>query len=122
MRFAPGCHDRLLDRLRRLLAPGEILLQLAGPVDRLARGEVLQLEQLAKLDLALAAFSMRRGNPLGPLDRLVPGFHLDQPVTGDELLRLGEGPVDHARLAAGELDARALRGRVVAPRGGGPRG
>ena len=52
------------------------------------------------------------GGALDPLDRLVLRLHLDQPEAGDQLLRLGERPVDDGPLAAGELDTRALRARV----------
>src|SRR2546422_3087809 len=81
----------------------ELLLQLACLIDRLARSEVLQLEQLAKLDLAFLAFAVGSGGALGPLDRLFLRLDLDQPVTRDQLLRLREGPVDHRALPSGEL-------------------
>src|SRR6266705_3266091 len=80
--------------------------------DRLARTEVLQLEQLANLDLAFCSFAMGSGDALGPVDRLFPRLHLDQPVAGDQLLRLGERPVDHGAFAPGELDPRALGARL----------
>src|SRR5438046_4169991 len=37
------------------------------------------------------------------------GLHLPDPEAGDQLLRLGEGPVDHGPLASRESDARAFR-------------
>src|SRR5262249_7174378 len=96
----------------RCALPGKLLLQLARPVDGVAGSEVLELEQLAKLDLSFPSFAMGSGNALGPFDRLFPRLHLDQPVSGDQLLRLGEGPVDHRALSSGELDARPLRARL----------
>src|SRR6185312_10685892 len=46
-------------------------------------------------------------DPLGPLDRLFPGLDPDDPVAGDQLLGLGERPVDHRLLAAAEPDPHA---------------
>src|SRR5439155_6115066 len=75
---------------------------------RLERGtEVVRLEHLANLHVA---FLVRR--PFQPFDRLVQRFHLPQPETGDQLLRLGERPVDHRALAAREPDASAFGARL----------
>src|SRR3989442_171342 len=75
----------------------------------LERGtEVVRLEPLTNLDLE--AVIERR--PLEPLDRLFFGLHLPQPEAGDQLLRLGERPVDHGPLASREPDTRALRARL----------
>ena len=52
---------------------------------------------------------MRLRAALHPFDRLGLVLHLDDPVAGDQLLGLGERPVDHAALVAGETDARTLR-------------
>ena len=81
-------------------------------VDRRALAEILQLEELADLDLAVLIVRVRAA--LHPLDRLGLVLHLDDPVAGDQLLGLGERPVDHAALAALEADARALRARLQA--------
>ena len=45
----------------------------------------------------------RVGAALDPLDRLVHRLHLPQPEAGDQLLRLGERPVDHGPLVAENL-------------------
>src|SRR5256886_1266714 len=75
---------------------------------RLERGtEVVRLEHLANLHFALL-----EGRPLQPFDRLVQRFHLPQPETGDQLFRLGERPVDHRTLAAGEPEPWALGARL----------
>src|SRR5881296_3681450 len=70
--------------------------------------EVVRFEDLANLDLE--AVIERR--TLEPLDRLFFGLHLPQPEAGDQLLRLGERPVDHGPLASREPDTRALRARL----------
>ena len=59
-----------------------------------------------------ASAPSRIGAALDPFDRLFLRLHLPQPEAGDQLLGLGEGPVDHGPLVAGELDARALRARM----------
>src|SRR5437016_3600446 len=69
--------------------------------------EVRRLEHLADFDLG----PLERG-ALEPLDRLFLRLHLPQPEAGDQLLRLGEGPVDHGPLPTREPDARALRAGV----------
>src|SRR5215217_5999884 len=79
-------------------------------VDRRAVAEILQLEELAELDLAVPL--IRIGAALHPLDRLGLVLDLDDPVAGDQLLGLGEWPVDHGALAAFETDARTLRARL----------
>src|SRR5438876_480764 len=72
--------------------------------------EVLRLEHLADLDLGILPH--RIGAALDPFDRLFLGLHLPDPETRDQLLRLGEGPVDHGALRSREPDACALRARV----------
>src|SRR5437879_6487173 len=54
--------------------------------------EVLRFEHLANFDLGLPA--ERIGAAPDPFDRLCLRLHLPQPETGDQLFRLGEGPVD----------------------------
>src|SRR5712671_4105860 len=53
--------------------------------------EVVRFEDLANLDLE----AVLEGGPLQPLDGLTQRLHLPHPESGDQLLRLGEGPVDH---------------------------
>src|SRR2546426_11731909 len=72
--------------------------------------EVFRLEHLANLDLGLAREGVRAA--LDPFDRLFHRLHLPQPKAGDQLLRLGERPVDHGALVAREPDPRALRHRL----------
>ena len=49
-----------------------------------------------------------------PFERFLPRLHLNHRVAGDQLLRLGEGPVDDGALASGIFDAPALRARLQA--------
>src|SRR5438309_7508345 len=60
--------------------------------------EVFRLEHLANLDLGLAREGIRTA--LDPFDRLFLRLHLPQPEAGDQLLRLGERPVDHGALVS----------------------
>src|SRR5258706_9968143 len=92
----------------------EVLLNLAKAIDRFARSEVLQLEELPDLDLGRSAVDGGIGEAPSPFHRFFPGLHLDDRVAGDELLRLGEGPVDHGALRARVLDPPALRARLQA--------
>src|SRR5881409_3543196 len=78
-----------------------LLLLLELRLERIT--EVVRLEHLANLH-----FTFLERGPFQPLDGLAERLHLPQPETGDQLLRLGEGPVDHRPLAPGEPDARAL--------------
>src|SRR5882672_3814622 len=78
------------------------------------RTKVVSLEDLANLDLRLLAGAERAGAALDPFDRLFLRLDLKQPVAGDQLLRLGEGSVDHSPLVARELDPRALGARLQA--------
>src|SRR6516164_4680704 len=55
--------------------------------------EVLCFEDLANLNLRFPF--LRTGAALDPFDRFFHGPHLPQPETGDQLLGLGERPVDH---------------------------
>src|SRR5262245_13534946 len=77
----------------------------AESLDRFALGEILKLEQLADFDLAI--LMMRIGEAAGPFEGLLARFHLDDGVAGDELLRLGERPVDEPAPAALIFDAPA---------------
>src|SRR5215211_5317354 len=84
--------------------------ELRPPFDRRDLTELVQLEQLADLDLpfGLGLTAGLKREPLGPFDGLVHRLHLEDPVAGDDLLGLAEGAVDHGALAAGELDPNAL--------------
>src|SRR5271156_2050526 len=98
-----------------LLLVCQLLLQLARAIDRLARGEILQLEELAELDLAFRALAMGSRGALGPFDCFLLRLHLDQPISGDQPVGLGEGPLDHRALSPRrEFEARALRARLKA--------
>src|SRR5438046_4627249 len=85
-----------------------LLPQLGGELG----AEVLRLEDLADLDLGILPH--RIGAALDPFDRLFLRLHLPDPEAGDQLLGLGEGPVDDGALGSREPDARALRARVQA--------
>src|SRR5712692_643584 len=89
----------------------ELFAELARAIDRLAGTEVVHLEKLADLDFAFLAW-VRRGGALGPFDRLFPGLHLNDPVSGDEFFGFGEGAVDDGALGSRELDAGALGTRL----------
>src|SRR5262249_9100389 len=95
---------------RLLFLLGELFADLAVMLDRIARREILELEELADLDLAVAL--VRIGAALDPLDRLLQRLDLEDPVAGDQLLGLGERPVDDGALGAGEAYARALGARL----------
>ena len=68
--------------------------------------EILQLIERADLDLARAGH--RVGAALHPLDRLGHVFDLPNPVAGDQLAGLGEGPVDDGATGAVEGHPLAL--------------
>src|SRR6266498_3562767 len=95
----------------RLLLPGRLradALLLLPELRRERLAEVLRLEYLPDLDLGPAV----ERSALQPLDRLFLRLHLPQPEAGDELLRLGERPVDHGPLASVEPDPHAFRARL----------
>src|SRR5690606_34853554 len=97
-------------RASRLLLRGRLLAQTRLVLADLGRGrlaEVLDLEHLPDLDLAIV-----EGDALDPLDRLLLRLDLDQPEPGDQLLRLGEGPVDDGPGVPVEPHARAPRAGV----------
>ena len=69
--------------------------------------KVLGLEHLPNLDLGFLGH--RIGTELNPFDRLLQRRALlPEPEAGNQLLCLGEWPVDHSPLLALELDARSL--------------
>src|SRR5262245_36811617 len=70
--------------------------------------KILGLEDLPELDLGPAV----ERRLLEPFNRLVHRLHLPEPEAGDEFLRLGEGPVDHGPIFAGESHALTPRGWV----------
>src|SRR5438128_264504 len=88
---------------KRLFLLRKFFPQFARALDCRAGTEVLQLAQLANLDLAFL-----EGDAFSPVDRFVLRIYLDQPEAADQLLGLGEGPVDHGALCPRELDTRAL--------------
>src|SRR5215204_7574961 len=117
----PAITDRLVhppDRVDRLTAGSEAVTPCswaapsrAGPsFDRRALTKLLQLEQLAELDLpfSLGLTPGLKREPLGPFDGLLHRHHLKDPVAGDNRLGLAEGTVDHGALAGGELDPNPL--------------
>src|SRR5437879_155864 len=106
-----------MPRVRRhplpFLLRGDLRAQALLLLPQLGRelgAEVLRLEHLADLDLRILPH--RIGAALDPFDRLFLRLHLPDPEAGDQLLGLGEGPVDDGALGSREPDARALRARV----------
>src|SRR4030095_16293871 len=73
--------------------------------------EILRLEDLANLDVGFDARE-RVGCTLDPVDRLLPGLHLENPEAGNELIGLGEGTVDHRALVAPQRTSRACLSRL----------
>src|SRR6266481_6982896 len=67
-------------------------------------GEVFHLKDLADFDFGAGA----EGAALEPFDGLFDVADLPDPEAGDELLGLGEGPVDNGKRIAGEFDACAF--------------
>src|SRR5215208_7377539 len=98
----PAITDRLVhppDRVDRLTAGSEAVTPCsswaapsrAGPsFDRPALTQLLQLEQLAELNLpfSLGLTPGLKREPLGPVDGLLHRRHLKDPVAGDDLLGL----------------------------------
>ena len=82
-------------RYRPGLLLAELFADAAMVLDRRPRCEVFELEERPKLD-----FPVFERHPLGPLDGLFLGLHLNDPEAGDELLGLGERPIDDGTLAA----------------------
>src|SRR5271157_1041959 len=80
------------------------LLRMRLQVGKAGRGlldvgrEVRELLHLANLDYLV----IRGGTALRPFDRLFLRAHLDHPVAAKHLFHLGEGPVSHVGLPAGE--------------------
>src|SRR5207247_9034748 len=74
--------------------------------------EVFRLEHLANLDLGLAFEREGIRAALDPFNRLCLRLHPPQPEAGDQLLCLGERPVDYGALVSQEPDPRALRARL----------
>src|SRR5690348_427719 len=83
---------------------------LLAQLGRELRTEIIRLEHLANLDLALVP--RRIGAPLRPLDRLFPRPALPQPEARNELLGLRERTIDDRALAPRELHPSTLRARL----------
>jgi hypothetical protein len=81
----------------------DLLTEPAVVLNRFAAAEVVQLEELADLDLALLIVGI--GTALNPLDRFFLRLALQEPVARDQLLRFGQGTIDYRALVAGEPDA-----------------
>ena len=80
-------------------------LLLLAQLGRELLAEIVGLEDLPDLDLGASV----EGRALEPLQGLVHRLDLPDPEAGDQLLRLGEGPVDDRPLLAREADPLALR-------------
>src|SRR5258706_13676983 len=83
-------------------------------LDFLARREVLELVERARLDLGLHAVDRGIRVAPGPLDRLLARFRPDDGVAGDELLGLRERTVDERALGSVVFDAPTLAARLQA--------
>src|SRR5215211_1029078 len=95
---------RGLSSSENLLLLRQLALQLACLLDRFARGEIFQLEELPNLNLRVFAL-VRSGCAHGPLDGLVSRLGLNDPITGDQTLRVvAERSFDQRAFATRELD------------------
>ena len=81
------------------------------PAEIESLAKISRFEDLAQLALALCAQTPRSihlHEPFRPIDCLCLRVELEDRVARAQLLRFGEGPVDHRAVAAGEMDPRAL--------------
>src|SRR5206468_1007502 len=101
--YSDKLRPKIVIVLSQLLFLLEILFQLPRLFDGIARTEILQFEQLTKLDLRLSC-TVRIGCALGPFDRLFLRLRLDQPIPGNQFLRLSERAVDDGALFTGKLN------------------
>src|SRR5688572_27326178 len=90
-----------LSLLRLNLSPEPLFL--LAKLGREFGAEVLGFGNRADFDLGV----LERG-ALEPFDRLFQGLHLPDPEAGDQLLRLGERPIDDRRLLSRELHPGAV--------------
>src|SRR6476620_2934121 len=88
--------------------------QLAKALNRFALAEILELEHLSDLDLAIPIEGL--GKPLRPLHGFLARFRLDDAVAGTTFLGFGKWTVNDASLAARIADAPACRGGPQAVR------
>src|SRR5437667_5688627 len=107
MRVSPAMSRA--DSMRQIASIARCASVVAVPVMARAPSHALVLEDLADLECPAVVRS-----PLEPLEGLVHGAHLPQPVTRDQLLGLRERSVDDGALLAIEPNAPALRARVKA--------
>src|SRR5262245_7144812 len=101
--------SRAVDHPFSLLALLHLRSQACVPLpdfrrDRIA--EVLDLEHGPELNLAFLL--VRIGATLNPVQRLLQRRHFPEPKAGDELLGLGERPVDDGAALARETHPRAF--------------
>src|SRR5882724_6159062 len=80
------------------------------PCRLLDLSEILVREERADLDVGCLV--VRIGAALQPFHRFLHRLDLPQPIAGDQLLGLGEGPINHGAVLAGKADALALGGRM----------
>src|SRR5437773_11990759 len=104
----PRCEEILVDESRTPLptsasADGAVAGRRGLPPRSLLNvgWKVRDLLHLAHFDKV----AVQHGRALRPFDRFGSGLHLDHPVAAEHLLRLGERPVGHLRLATGEAYA-----------------
>jgi hypothetical protein len=76
-------------------------------LDCRALAEILELEDLADLDLAIL-LGTGWGTAFIHSTSLLLRLRLDDPVTGHQLLGSGEGTIDHRPLSPVKRNARAL--------------
>src|SRR5690606_31433385 len=75
----------------------------------LRRHDIAEILHLVhRPDIDIRVFEHGIGATLDPFDRLVHVLHFPDPVTGDDLLRLREWPVDHRPVLAGKVHALRL--------------
>src|SRR5215472_4672824 len=86
----------------------KLLPQVPRTIHRFALPKVFQLKERADFDLGIVLETRLKRDALGPLDSLFFGFHLDNPIAGDEFFGLRKRTVDYGPLAIRELDPRSL--------------
>src|ERR1700733_8154789 len=101
--FAANLPGALLPCSHLLAQALLLLLELGSQLG----AEVFRFKNLANLNFGLPC--MRARAALNPLDSLFHGPHLPEPETGNQLLGLGEGPVNHGALLSREPDTLAFR-------------
>src|SRR4051812_38234085 len=84
----------------------KVLFQFPRLINGVTRRKIVDFEKLPEFDFAVTQMRIRAAE--SPIHGFLSGIHVDQPISGNEFLRLCKWPIDHTSFVSGKPDTESF--------------